>query len=413
MATAATPTDAWSIALAKAFNNGVHMKQHFKMPSIRSAADLIAFKPSFRHAPTVLEIEELQAALAALNATITTVKWPDDSTKGCRLLRRLLYECESAAGAETRATYATLPGSAAPAGASPGAPKAPEKDPTALAAIGARSFEVAAKIYPAATLDLSASNRVKYELVGKLATAFAEGVPVTYALQEYVLQLTVTKPKDVTYEAFGQKWVSQEAHGKLAAINTIDDLERAMERRRQAVVTAGSFDIDQAKRCASARARGSRLRPRAVAPCAQRVVNHKRGDSSHVRARARSDKGLAPAYQGDLRAPTNKVQYIDGNLVKTITVFASAEGTAAELKAMKAFRRRAPHASAATLVDKIDSKVQEAIWNMLLLGYTYDAAVQYAPARACPNAMRPARDALFTHRGACTPSAQDSVREVA
>ena len=237
MATATTTAapDAWMIALQKSFNNGKYMMPHFKKMGIKGAADLLAFKPSFRHAPSALEVEELHNELHALNATFAPVSWPSSATKGCRMLRRLILECDTAAKAETSAAYAGVGLSGPAAGAAAGGVKT-ESDPSALAAIGAKQFDVATTLYPASALDLRMSNRVSYPVVGKLFNAFRNGVPVTFSLQEFVPQAQFTRPKDSEYTMFGQTWVSKESHSKLSEIKTHDDLERALQNRRQGVV---------------------------------------------------------------------------------------------------------------------------------------------------------------------------------
>ena len=331
---ATTKQKCWQLTLTE-INKGEYLMAHFKALGITSNATLLAYKSTFIAFPDETELQELHADLVNANKKVATVKWPTEEEKGLKYLRTFLVKARALTSIEGDTVVRLMVPAVATTTAPVTAPVTHAKASEANKATGAKCYEAAEAIYQRSELNNDAEARIKYEIVGALANAYKARAPISYPLTEYTLELHVSATKEETYEHMGRTFTAKEPGDKPLAIVTVPDMLRAMEARSRARTVAGSFDID---------------------------------DNAVEKAKAKT-----PAEK---RLTISDKKYIVGaSTIKTTSVFFSPEGQAYEIEAMNKFMERFPHVAVAKCVSVIDVGVQKRVANLLLEGYTGDAAV--------------------------------------
>jgi hypothetical protein len=340
-------------AALDAITNGSSTAPVFARIGIKNIGQLLAAEPNLRTSPasSLFEtaIAQLQEQLFAANPDDPNagIMWPDAS-KGKKYLRAIVSEAQSLEAtmqseiqqwmrdslAEKRV------GQQAPANGSKELVHASESkaNKASLEVEGAKIYNDATKIFK--EIPTLAADRVKYTLCAEMRAAWVEGCPYAHPLTDYHLELKCLGSKGTTYSAFGQEWTTKEAAEKSVEIKDLQTLRRQMQRRKYTRIVAGAFDVAECMR--------------------------KRGE---------------PMPEPPQIIPSSTVKYITKEAgaseykVHTIVAFASPEGQELEIKAMDEFMARNPHVSPDAIVRTLDAKIQQELANLIMQGWTADAAV--------------------------------------
>ena len=331
---ATTKEKCWQLTLTEV-PKGEHLKGHFKVLGITSNATLLAYKSTFVAFPEENELQELHADLLKANEKIATVKWPKEEEKGHKYLRTFLVKARALTSIEGDMVVRMLMPATTTTTYPATAPVATAKTSEANKATGAKCYAAAEAMYQRSELNLDAEARVKYETVGALSNAYKTRSPISFPLKEYTLELHTSSTKEETYEHMGRTYTAKESGDKEISIVSTADMMRAMDARSRARTVAGSYDVDE----------NAIEKSKAKTPSEKRI--------------SISDR-----------------KYIEGaSTIKTASVFFSPEGQAYEIDAMNKFLERYPHVAISKCVAVIDVGVQKRIANLLLEGFTGDAAV--------------------------------------
>ena len=314
-------------------------------PVVKHIGALLAWHPSFIDSgtPDDTALDGLHNAIVKAGITSGGYNWgviAKKPAKGRHYLRQIVVYARTIIASEG-AALAKLLATATPAAVT--ATTAPPPAPADSAALRAMAGALYTEAEDVHKTTYAADERVKYEMVAKINRGNREGTPVGFALGEYTPNLTVTSTKDETYTVLGETYVKKDGHAKAVTITSDSALERQMNRRMQAEVVAGCYDVD-----AAAVTKGC---PPPTGDCvrAQSAINYVHQD---------------PAT---------------GNLtVKSTKLYASPQGQLVQITAMREFRERYPHVSAPKCANIIDVGVQRDIANLKMRGYTADAAVWFA-----------------------------------
>ena len=323
---------------AKAFAAVVHGDKAapiFAAAGLHSLSDVLCLQPSFATAvPIDSELIHLHNRLAAAGK-VGTVTWPASFDKTSRILRSLVSAMASIKPAEMAAVaHAAAAGATAATGTTAAALPVPAAGTAAVdKKRGAELYEVAQRVH---AREYHGSEMVKHEVVGKLNAGFLLRAPTGYALSEYGLHLKVLGTRKETYQMLGDTFVRQDAADKPVAVSSWEDMLLQMERRAEAKAVAGCFDVVQAAKNASV-----------PAPMGKHVW-----DGSEIRW----------------------VEDSAGALVaRAWSCYATPAGQALQVNALRELHRSQPHLKVSQLVT-IDARVERRISDLILKGYTGDAA---------------------------------------
>ena len=350
MATVSDVQRDYLVHALSSISRGSKLYDLFAKAGIASLNSLVAVHASFGHgkidARGLAALHSKLAAVGKVGAVEWTKSFPTSAASEADL-RKIVQAAQALWQKETAAVAAIALPSAAPstgpgAGgtAATGTSAASGDDKAALRTEAAALFTKAEEVHG---LVFEATDRVKYELVGKAARGKREGAPLVMPLAEHALNLATATSKEETYVAFGQSWVSKDGHDKVIKIGSDADLYRQMARREQLEVVSGAFDV--------------------------------------LDAAAR--RGVAPPSGANVMA-TSTVRYVVENpTTKVLTARqmvcdATPAGQRVQTERMMQFREQHPHVPIAKVVSIIDAGVQRRIANLKMRGATSDAAVDMA-----------------------------------
>ena len=326
----------WLRTLDAVHNGGNALHAHFKACGITSNTTLLSHQPSFRGQwINEEEIASLHADLLAKNQANGGVQWPSDHEKGHKYIRSILVRANAIYQAEEDAAARDLTDTLGERKKSRDfdTDSSKTKTESELEAFGARLFRDAKTVFP--ELDYSCDQQVKHSTVAKIHQGFQTGKPYAIALNEFALELRVSREaRSETYSFMGKEYVAQDGDDKVCKIDDIDSLIRQMKRRFQAKAVAGAF-------CTS---------------------------------KAAKERGEAEPLD-EMRLKSSATRYIGSDdAIKSIQAYATPKGLMIEIDAMLAFRTRNPHISIAKIVKFIDAPIQRHLANLQMNGMTADCA---------------------------------------
>ena len=343
---AAAVREKFFTVVLESVNHGTALRSQFERISVTSIGALLAAYPSFtREVPDAIEVEGLAKQLQKITDSKKDKVAFVASPAGLAILRTMLATARSLQGPEAAAVGATL----APAPAATVAAYTPASIPAT--ATEAEKHAKASQLFTTAEevhMDQKwpAHTRVQYSTIAKLHSAAQDRSPVSIPLNEYVLQLQVSSAAKEVYSHMGKEYYLQDGASKVT-INSDLILYEQMERRAQANVIAGAFDVE---------------------------------------AKALKAKEPSPLAEG-LARKESKVQYIVDTKtasgattpkVHSMACFATPQGQEVEVRAMRTFRKRYPHFSPEKVVATVDVGVQQRIADLMMEGHTRDSAVYLA-----------------------------------
>jgi hypothetical protein len=304
--------------------------------------------PSLSEAsPNVDELESLHKEFVTVGL-VNGKKWPSAFSAAQAHIHKFLKSAYKHIGPATVAagdamvaavkaaraskeTGTTPPASGIDAGGSSGAAAATTA--TMKAAAGPL-FTLAEKVN---STQWEAADRVKYEVIGTLYTGNVSRTPYSYPLTDFTANLTTSSAKDDSYTHMGVEYVRKDSASQRTKITTADDLWRQCDRRAQAKAVAGCFDANKAA----------------------------------------TDRNERPLRSPELLEESTK-KYIARedarDVVNTLSCFCTLDWAQAEVRRLKEFAALHPHVSVRGLM-AVDARVQKAIANLKLKGYTEDAAI--------------------------------------
>ena len=340
-------------AALDAITNGSSTAPVFARIGIKNIVQLLAAEPNLRTSPASdlfeAAIGQLQMQLVATNPGDPNegIVWPD-AAKGRKYLRAIVSEAQSLEATMQAEIQQSMRDSLAekrvgqqpPATGGKELVHAPESkaNKESLQIEGAKLYNEATKIFK--EIPTLAADRVKYSVCAEMRAAWIEGCPFAHPLTDYHLELKCLGSKGTTYSAFGQEWTTKEAAEKSVEVKDLQTLRCQMQRRKYTRIVAGAFDVAECMR--------------------------KRGE---------------PMPEPPHIIPSSTVKYITKEdsaseyKVHTIVAFASPEWQELEIKAMDEFITRHPHISADAIVRTLDAKIQQELANLIMQGWTADAAV--------------------------------------
>jgi hypothetical protein len=336
-------------AITLAINRGPLLKPALEALGLNTCAKVCAMKPSFLVGPNTPT--DLAAALTELQAAPlpsgTSNKWAKATTAHLNQLvnfarLRLAAEAAAAAGTAVVPPTGTLGAAPPPALAVPaatlGATATVTPPSVAAANEGFGLYELAEQVYGQ---QYTASDRVKYEVIGKLSRGMQAGRPVAYALNEYAKEYSVREAAQESFEFAGATFVSKDGSAAKVKVDTASAFLDQVDVRAHAYGVAGSFS---AKLAATARH---------VAPPTA-AQSWPESTKSYVTTSAAGAKSVA-----------------------VLDCYASMAGQAVEAAALRTFFARNPHCTLAG-IRAIDHAVESRVADEMLRGCTRDAAVQLA-----------------------------------
>jgi len=319
------------------------------------AAHNVAFG-AINSAEATTAIQELLALLHVAAAPDGLAAWPVDGAGEMTHTNRMRAAISAAklmqAAAANAATGAVVPPAptATPGGAAFAAAGA------AGPAVGAKTDDTLERegeaIYARTTHilgEVERDSRISYKVVAKLKQGFMSGNMPNLSLEEYTLQVSETAAK--TDVVLGDKvYQSKDTAVKKIPIESEEDLMAQMERRATARAHAGSF---------------------AVGDIAAAITN-----GTHP---FRSE--CVPAKQIEVVSSNTHsatVKYVDGaGTAQTIEAFATIRGQRVEVEKMREFYRA--HKSVGLHgLRAIDKSIQLQFGNLMMKGFTADAAIHIA-----------------------------------
>jgi hypothetical protein len=335
-----TSEDYWRGALT-AIANGWALRPLFNYSGIKCINHLLGFAPTF--GAGVVEANDiltLHEALKKANTEgqIAQPAWPEDIDKASKYLRSIILHARNLAPVEAASKFQQQQPQQQQQDQqqlekdAPSAPSQKEQE-KALIQMAKTQYKVAEKAFP--SLDTKAAKRINYKLVGTLTKGYRAGEPVAYSLQEYTKELRVSQPHEESYEFLGKTFTNLEGAPAKVKIATFEDMIGAMEDRAHAVSVAGAWDI---------------------------ATNAEENEKDPPEPQQRCEK--------------SKIEYIDGGEVKSMNAFATHAVQMLRVEAMKKFHKLHPHVSVVGgLLETIDAHIEEQLADMILEGYTADAAI--------------------------------------
>ena len=311
---------------------------------------LCTHKPSFAPggAAATADLDDL---FAALRNTAATPAFPDARTSIDTIIL-------SAQGLQEHAIKAIAAALAAGPAATAGATSVvatPAADTATMTAAqktesykktGKRMYEVYQTTHNNSNV-VPVSERVSYEVIGKLHEAITTCDPIIIPLAEFVLQLRTGSSKDETYIHMGKEYISKAEAASKEKIESKEDLYKQMERRAHAFSVAG---------CVSAEYWAT-----------------ERGDIAF-------DKVTHAYQQSKTQVASQDASGVWS--VSNIDCFASPQGEDLQLKRMKELAGKNPHAEV-RILKAVDDDIQKEIANLNIQCYTRDWASHHL-AKKCP-----------------------------